>query len=190
MLTTADRQRITILLSQLKPEARAAHIARLRATPGKAAEVAVLEGIHQQLTFAERAAATPLEVNGQVRHAASVRADHQPRIEYPPYWTAERKKYVVYAMAGISGISATAYYIIIPALVALASAVVSVVSAVAPYVAGGILAIFVLKESFFGEKKTGQFPAESQGKARGNVYNVYVGEGHVHVHNANQNPGQ
>ncbi len=188
MLTTADRQRITRVLSDMKPEARLAHIARLRAMPGKAAEVSVLEGIHQQLTFAERAAATPLEVNGHVGHAASV--PEQRRIEYPPYWTAERTKYAAYAITGISGILATAYYVIIPALMAFASAVISVVSVAAPYVAGGILAIFVLKESFFGEKKTGQFPAESQGRDRGNTYNVYVGEGQVHVHSANKNPGQ
>lgn len=189
MLTTTDRQRLKNVLADMKPEARVRHIAMLRATPGKAAEVAVLEGIHQQLCFAERAASTPLEVNGQFRQTTTVQ-DKQPRIEYPPYWTPERVKYAAYCLGGITGIGAGIYYVVIPAIVSVVSAVVSVASVVGPWIAGGILALVILKESFFGEKKTGGYPAEVPRQSGGNTYNVYVGEGQVHVHNASQNPGQ
>lgn len=188
MLTITERQRLTQVLSSMKPEARTAHIARLRATPGKAAEVAVLEGIHRQICFAERAAATPLEVNGLCRQPYTAQTER--RIEYPPYWTPERVKYAAYAVGGITGIGAGIYYVVIPAVVSVVSAVVSAVSAAAPYVAGGILAVVVLKETFFGEKKTGAYPAENPARSGGNVYNVYVGEGQVHVHSGGNNPGQ
>lgn len=185
MLTQPERQRLTSVLSDMKPEARVMHIARLRATPGKAAEVAVLEGIHRQLCFAEQAAATPLEVNGQYWKSSPQYAE-QPRIEYAPYWTPDRVKYAAYVVGGIAGIGAGIYYVVIPAAVALFSAVVSAVSVAGPYVAGGILAIIAAKEMLFGEKKTGAFPAESPRPSGGNTYNVYVGEGQVHVHQSGQ----
>lgn len=188
MLTTTERQRLTSVLSAMKPEARVMHIARLRAMPGKAAEVAVLEGIHQQLCFAERAASTPLEINGRYRQTAPV-APEQPRIEYPPYWTPERVRYAAMAVCATAGIVGLFAYVVIPALVALASAVVSVVAVVAPWIAGGILAFIVLRSAFFGEKKTDSFPGEiPRGSSSGNVYNVYVGEGQVHVHQGGRNP--
>lgn len=185
MLTTTDRQRLKDVLADMKPDARVRHIAMLRATPGKAAEVAVLEGIHQQLCFAERAASTPLEVNGRYRQTAPVYAE-QTRIVYPPYWTPERVKYAAYCAGGIAGIGAGIYYVIIPAVVALFSAVISAVSVAAPYVAGGILALIALRECFFGEKKTGGYPAESPRQSGGDTYNVYVGPGQVHVHQNGQ----
>ena len=186
MLTTTDRQRLKDVLADMKPDARVRHIAMLRATPGKAAEVAVLEGIHQQLCFAERATSTPLEVNGRYRQTAPVYAE-QTRIVYPPYWTPERVKYAAYCAGGIAGIGAGIYYVVIPAVVALFSAVVYVVSAVAPYVAGGIVAFFVIKESLFREKKTVRFPQERDGQSGGDTYNVYVGPGQVHVHQSGKN---
>lgn len=174
MITQPERQRLVQVLSGMKPEARVMHIARLRATPGKASEVAVLEGIHQQLCFAERAASTPLEVNGQFRQTAT--AAEQTKIEYPPYWTPERVKYAVCCVGGIAGIGAGIYYVVIPAAVAVISALVSVASVVAPWIAGGFLALVILKESFFGEKKTGGYPAQEPPKQSGNVYNIYIGE--------------
>jgi hypothetical protein len=189
MLTTTDRQILRDRLADMKPEARVRHIAMLRATPGKAAEVAVLEGMHQQLCFAERAASTPLEVVGKCGPAKATYYA-QPKNEAPVYWTPERIKYAVSAVSVSAGIVAISAYVIIPALVALASVVVSVVASVAPYVAGGILAVIVLRSAFFGEKKTGNYPAENPARQTGNVYNVYVGEGQVHVHNTGQNPGQ
>lgn len=184
MLTTTDRQRLKDVLSTMKPEARVMHIAMLRATPGKAAEVAVLEGIHQQLCFAERAASTPLEINGRYRQTAPV-APEQPRIEYPPYWTPERIQYAAMALCATAGIVGLFAYVVIPALVALASVVASVVAVVAPWIAGGILAFIVLRSAFFGEKKTDSFPGElPRSSTSGNVYNVDVGECQVHVHSA------
>lgn len=189
MLTTAERQKLTQHMAKLKPEARVAHIAQLRTLPGKAAEVAVLEGIHRQLCeieqayYARRAAAVPLEVNGQFRQTATA----EPRIEYPPYWTPERVKYAALSAAGIAGAGAGIYYVVIPATIAAVSAVVSVVSVVAPYVAGLTLAVIFLREVFMGgasagEKKTDNYPAPNPRNSGGNVYNVYVGEGQVHVH--------
>lgn len=189
MLTTTDRQRLKDVLADMKPEARVRHIAMLRATPGKAAEVAVLEGIHQQLCYAERAASTPLEVVGKCGPAKSTYCA-QPKSAAPAYWTPERIKYASAFVSVSAGIVALSAYVIIPALVALASVVVSVVASVAPYIAGGILAFVVLRSAFFGEKKTGQFPAENPSRSGGNVYNVYVGDGHVHVHNGGKQPGQ
>lgn len=134
--------------------------------------------------IAERANAVPFEVAGQRRRESAPVPDG-PRIVYQPYWNSERVRYAVAAIAGISGFGAAIYFVIIPAAVALFSAVVSVVSVVAPYVAGGILAVIALRECFFGEKKTGYFPAENPARSSGgNVYNVYVGEGQVHVHSA------
>lgn len=188
MLTTTDRQILRDRLADMKPEARVRHIAMLRATPGKAAEVAVLEGIHQQLCFAERAASTPLEVVGKCGPAKATYCA-QAKNEAPAYWTPERIKYAGAFISVSAGIVALSAYVIIPALVALASVVVSVVASVAPYIAGGILAFVVLRSALFGEKKTGGYPAENPAKSGGNVYNVYVGEGQVHVHSGGNQPG-
>lgn len=129
-----------------------------------------------------RASTVPFEISGRTRQQQQVQVE-QPRIEYPQYWTPERVRYAVYSVGGIAGIGAGIYYVVIPAVVALFSAVISAVSVAAPYVAGGIFVLIVLRESFFGEKKTGYFPAESPKPSGGNVYNIYVGEGqNVHVH--------
>lgn len=133
-----------------------------------------------------RASTVPFEISGRTRQQQQVQVE-QPRIEYPQYWTPERVRYAVYSVGGIAGIGAGIYYVVIPAVVALFSAVVYVVSAVAPYVAGGIVAFFVIKESLFREKKTVRFPQERDGQSGGDTYNVYVGPGQVHVHQSGKN---
>lgn len=188
MLTTTDRQRLKNVLADMKPEARVRHIAMLRATPGKAAEVAVLEGIHQQLCYAERAASTPLEVVGKCGPAKATYYA-QPKNEAPAYWTPERIRYAAVAVVTGGGIVALLAFVVIPALVMAAKAVVAAIAFSAPYIAGGILAFIVLRSALFGEKKTGNYPAESPRPSGGNVYNVYVGEGQVHVHSGGNQPG-
>lgn len=188
MLTTSERQKLTQHMAKLKPEARIAHIAQLRAAGGCTAEVAVLEGIHRQLCeieqayYAQRAAATPLEVNGQFRQTATVTP---PRIEYPPLITRERVKYAAIAVAVSGSFVCLIAFVIIPVAVAVFSALVSVV----PYIAGAVAALVILRELFTGgtgEKKTDSYTAESPRSSSGNVYNVYVGEGQVHVHQSGQ----
>lgn len=132
-----------------------------------------------------RANAVPFEVAGQRRRESAPAQDGPQQVAYPTYWSSDRIRYIGAAVAGISGFGAAIYYVVIPVMVALFSAVVSVVSLAAPYVAGGILAVIVIREAFFGEKKTGSFPAESPKPSGGNVYNIYIGEGqNVHVHSA------
>lgn len=180
MLTPVERQTLRQrcdLLSLPGLEALAVHCSK----EGRPDAAKYVRDIIAERQMSQRANAVPFEVSGQRRNMEPER-----RIEYPPYWTPERVRYAVYAVGGIAGIGAGIYYVIIPAVVAVFSAVVSAVSAAAPYVAGGILAFIVLRESLFGEKKTGAFPAENPGRSGGNVYNVYVGEGQVHVHQSGQ----
>lgn len=181
MLTPAERQTLRAkcdLLSLHGLEALAVHCAK----EGRPDGAKYVRDIIAQRQMSHRANAVPFEVAGQRRSMES-----EKQIEYPPYWTPERIRYAVYAVGVSGGIVAALVYVVIPALIVAASAVVAFVSAVAPYVAGGILAFIVLRESLFGQKKTDNYPAENPARSGGNTYNVYVGEGQVHVH---QNNGQ
>jgi hypothetical protein len=81
------------------------------------------------------------------------------------------------AVVSVGGIVSVLGLVVIPLVVAVASAIISAVASVGPYLAGGALFVLFLRESFFGQKKTGSFPAESPRPSGGTVYNVYIGEG-------------
>ena len=168
MLTPSERERLTSMLADMKPQAREAHIARLRQVPGKSSEVSVLEGIHRQLLFAEAAAATPLEIVGDTRKprkAATVRP-----ASISPLIRPDAAKKAALAVVIVGGSSAFVGLVVIPFLVAVSEAIVSL----APYTVG-VACVGLLIRSFFagGEKKTdNQVP----GNSGGNVYNVYIGE--------------
>lgn len=180
MLTPVERQTLRQrcdLLSLPGLEALAVHCAK----EGRPDAAKYVRDIIAERQMSQRANAVPFEVSGMRRNIET-----EKRIEYPPYWTPERVRYAVYAVGGTAGIGAGIYYVVIPAVVTVVSAVVSAVSVAAPWVAGGVLAFIALKEMFFGEKKTGEYPAESPARQSGNTYNVYVGEGQVHVHQSGQ----
>lgn len=125
--------------------------------------------------IAERANAVPFEVSGSGYR--SQEAKPGPRVDPVPYWTAERARHVGLAVSAIVGIVIVLAFVVIPAVIAAVSVTVSVLASVGPYLAGGALFVLFLRESFFGQKKTGSFPAESPRSPGGTVYNVYIGEG-------------
>lgn len=188
MLTPEEREKLTAVLSDMKPEARIKHIAALRQKGGRAAEVSVLEGIHRQLCFAENAAKFPLEIDGIPKREKQVQVSVSQPGEI--YWNQRR---VAYAVGAVSVTGAMAYIsavIIIPAIVAVVSAIVSAVAVAAPYVAGALLGFFVIRESFFAQKKTENYQPPASGTG-GNTYNVYIGnDQNVRVFGGGQNPGQ
>lgn len=176
MLTPVERQTLRQrcdLLSLPGLEALAVHCTK----EGRPDAAKYVRDIIAQRQMSHRANAVPFEVAGQRRNMEPER-----RIEYPPYWTPERIRYAVYAVGASAGIIGLLAYVVIPAIVAAVSVLVSVVASVAPYVAGGILAFIIGREAFFGQKKTDSYPAENPARSGGNTYNVYVGEGQVHVH--------
>ena len=169
MLTPSEREKLTSMLADMKPQAREAHIARLRQVPGKADVVSVLEGIHRQLLFAEAAAATPLEIVGDTRTPRKVSTVRPTSIS--PLIQPDAAKKAALAVVIVGGSSAFVGLVVIPFLVAVSEAIVSL----APY-AVGIACAGLFIRSFFagiGEKKTDNNPAGNSG---GNVYNVYIGE--------------
>ena len=181
MLTPVERQTLRQrcdLLSLPGLEALAVHCAK----EGRPDAAKYVRDIIAERHMAQRANAVPFEVVGQ---RAKTDAPEKP-VQHPPYWTPERIRYAAYAVGASAGIIGLLAYVVIPAIVAAVSVLVSAVVSAAPYVAGGILAFIVGREVFFGQKKTAQFPAENPARQSGNVYNVYVGEGQVHVHQSGQ----
>ena len=134
-----------------------------------------------QRTIRKRAEATPLEVSGTNRVPMQDKrrtvADNQAVAVSvaPHYWTAERTKYAALAV-GVSavGVSVVAY-VVIPVLAFVASVVMSVVSASAPWLVGGGAVLLFLRSVISGEKKTDSVQAQSP--RSGDVYNVYIGSG-------------
>ena len=125
--------------------------------------------------IAERANAVPFEVSGSGYR--SQEAKPGTRVAPAPYFTKERVRDIGLAVVSVGGIVSVLGLVVIPLVVAVASAIISAVASVGPYLAGGALFVLFLRESFFGQKKTGSFPAESPRPSSGTVYNVYIGEG-------------
>lgn len=127
--------------------------------------------IIRQRQYAEAAQRVPLEIAGHNRTMAVHQPDKSPGY-IAPYWTNERTLAAAKAVGIVGTGGLLVGYVVIPALVALAS----IVSAAFPYIAGVVLGAFVLKSAFSGQKKTS---VQIQQKQPGTVYNVYIGEGHT-----------
>lgn len=175
MLTLQDKQALKQRCEALSLhglELLANHCVRER-RPDAAA---IVRDIIVQRQRAEMATRVPLVIAGHSRTMAAHEPDKTPGY-IAPYWTSERTLAAAKAVGIVGTGGLLVGYVVIPALVALAS----IVSAALPYIAGVVMGALVLKSAFSGEKKTS---VQIQEKQPGTVYNVYIGQGQ----NVNVNP--
>lgn len=182
MLTAQDRTALRercALLNLSGLEALAEHC--LRENRPDAAKL--VWDIIAERRLQERAKAVPLEVVG-ARPAQPAAPRVQPAVPGPrpaPYWTADRVRYGLLFIGGSSAVVGLLAFVVFPAIVAA----VALLSAILPYLIGGAFALVVLfsviSSAVSAEKKSGS-SVESPRSGGGNVYNVYIGEGQVHVH--------
>lgn len=139
------------------PQDRVNHIAKVRQTPGRAWEVAILETIHDKLKNIEAARSNTPTASPQPRYAIIV--------NFPEGWSAKR-----FAIrTGVTAGALAAGYYAIPAL----GAAVAVVSTFAGYIiAGGFgffFCVICIKEALGGLKK-------EQPKNAAYQQNIYINQ--------------
>jgi hypothetical protein len=135
------------------------------------------ESANTQIAMRERAAATPLEIDGQRKKPSDAPADTRTKEIVEPATFKRAKPVITIAVVTVGGGLAVAY-VVIPALIAIETAVTAFIALIAPFLAMGaavIAGLFVAVGMFSGggQKKT-DCPQSGGGQR---IVNIHVNQG-------------
>lgn len=171
MLTIHEREKLREKIALLSPQG-IEQLARQCQLANRPDAALFIRNEAQQLAMRARAERVPLEIVGADRQRQDTKPTRPPAPAAPPLINRSAIAFGAKVAVGLGAAGAITGLVIIPAGIALANAAVTGIVVVAPWAAGGLLALIVIRAAFWGEKKTEQ----QRERGSGNTYNVYIGE--------------